>query len=95
MKSVLDLAADFQETLRQASTAKSGSCPGGTPLRGWPYWSEAVAVHPRQRQEAIDSAKSKGVPVEVDRIGRIKFTSQRHQRAYLRAYGMHNNDDNQ
>ena len=68
---------------------------GGTPKSGWPIYSQAVAVLPHQRQEAIAVAKAKGVPTEVMPDGKIVFTSARHQRAYLRAHAMHNNDDNE
>src|SRR2546428_5670993 len=49
--------------------------------------SEALAVHPTQIQEAIDSAKSKGVPTEFDGEGRPIFKSSRHFREYARKYG--------
>ena len=60
---------------------------------GWPLRSEGAAVHPKQRQEAMDSAVAKGVPTYFDRAGRPVFTSRSHQLRYLKAYNMHNRDD--
>jgi hypothetical protein len=60
---------------------------------GWPIKSEGAAVHPKQREEAIASAKAKGVPTYFDRAGRPVFTSRAHQLAYLKAYNMHNRSD--
>lgn len=56
--------------------------------------SEALAVHPKQIKEATENAKKKGVPTEFDQHGRPVFTSRAHQRAYGRAYGFVNKDDN-
>lgn len=53
---------------------------------GWPMASEALAVHPRQRKEATEDAKKKGVPTYFDRHGRPVFRSQGHRSAYLKAY---------
>jgi hypothetical protein len=58
--------------------------------RAWPIKSEGAAVHPKQRMEAIEFAKKRGVPTYHDRHGRPVFTSQRHQDAYLKLVGMHN-----
>ncbi len=49
--------------------------------------SEALAVHPEQRGEAIASAKRKGVSTYFDRMGRPVFTSARHRAEYCKAYG--------
>ncbi len=57
-----------------------------------PKASDAMAVHPRQVPEAIESAKKKGVPTEFLKDGRPLFTSRRHQAAYIRAYGFFNKD---
>lgn len=65
----------------------------GDALLGWkPLLSDALAVHPEQIAEAEASAKAKGVPTEFEpEYGRPVFTSRSHRRAYLRAYGMHDN----
>jgi hypothetical protein len=60
----------------------------------WPMKSEGAAVHPSQRAEAIADAEKKGVPTYFDRVGRPVFRSLQHQRNYLRAYRLHNRDDN-
>jgi hypothetical protein len=57
-----------------------------------PIHSEAVAVHPKRRKEAMDDARKKGVPTEVDSMGRIVFRTRQHRRAYLKAYGFHDNN---
>ena len=57
----------------------------------WPQKSEALAVHPKRINEAIDSAKKKGVPTRFDRAGRPVFESRQHRKRYLKAYGYHDN----
>ena len=65
----------------------------GSSFIGWrPLASEALAVHPLQRQEAIDSAIRKGVPTEFNTIGQPVFTSRKHRRDYLRAYNYRDED---
>ena len=63
--------------------------PGGTPCSGWPMLSEAAAVHPEQVEEAIQSARAKGIPTEFIPDGRVIFRDRAHRRAYLKAYGFH------
>lgn len=74
--------------------ANDGGAFGTSSSAAWPIRSDGAAVHPDQREEAMADAKKKGVDTYFDRLGRPEFTSQQHQRKYLRAYGMHNNDDN-
>jgi hypothetical protein len=63
-------------------------CSGGGGLVGFkPLHSDALCVHPAQREEAIEDAKGKGVPTEFDLEGRPVFTSSRHFRDYARRYG--------
>ena len=57
-----------------------------------PAGSLALKVHPKQVQEAIASAKKRGVPTEFDRTGKPLFTSRAHKKAYLKAYGYVNFD---
>jgi len=53
---------------------------------------EALAVHPDQREEAMDSAVRKGVPTYFDENGCPVFTSRSHRRAYHKAYGFFDRD---
>lgn len=52
----------------------------------WPLVSEALSVHPDQVQEAIDSARRKGVPTEFTKSGAPIFTSREHRKRYCEAY---------
>lgn len=52
----------------------------------------ALAVHPSQVPEAVESARRKGVPTDFTPQGRPLFTSRAHQKRYLKAYGYHNRD---
>lgn len=52
----------------------------------WPLVSDALAVHPDQIPEAIESAKRKGVPTEFDKMGRPIFTSRAHRKSYCEKY---------
>lgn len=55
----------------------------------WPMVSEAMAVHPDQRAEAMKSASEKGVPTDFDSLGRPVFTSAQHRKRYCEKYGYH------
>lgn len=57
-----------------------------------PKLSEALAVHPKQVQEATDDAKKKGVPTEFAPDGRPVIRSRAHQKAYVKAYRFYNKD---
>lgn len=48
----------------------------------WPLRSEALAVHPEQRSEAMQVAAKYGVPTDYDSIGRPIFTSAAHRREF-------------
>ena len=65
--------------------------PGGTQLTGWPIVSDALKVHPKRRQEAIDDAIAKHVPTEFTPMGQPILRDRAHRRAYLKAYGFHDN----
>lgn len=54
-----------------------------------PIVSDALAVHPRQVQEATEDAARKGVPTEFLSDGRPILRTRAHRKAYLRAYGFH------
>lgn len=50
----------------------------------WPLRSEALAVHPEQRREAMQVAAKYGVPTDYDSIGRPIFTSAAHRREFCK-----------
>ncbi len=60
-----------------------------SPCHFKPIVSDALAVHPKQVQEATEDAKRKGVPTEFLPDGRPILRTRGHRRAYLRAYGFH------
>lgn len=60
--------------------------------KGWPIVSDALAVHPKRRQEAIDSALDKKVPTEFTMGGQPIFRDRQHRRAYCKAYGFFDRD---
>lgn len=66
-----------------------GCCLSSTP----PIVSDALAVHPRQAEEAREDAKRRGVPTEFQADGRPKFTSRQHLQSYCRAYNFFNRDE--
>ncbi len=59
---------------------------------GWPMKSIALAVHPKQVKEAIESARKRGVPTDFTSDGRPVFTDRAHYNAYMRAYHFYNRD---
>ena len=60
----------------------------GSGLIGWkPLHCEALAVHPDQRVEAMESATRKGVPTYFDEEGRPVFNCRSHYKNYLDKYG--------
>ena len=71
---------DFVATLRGARVGIAGE---------WnhPIHSEALAVHPEQRAEAIASAEKHGVPTEFDKHGCPIFRSRSHRKRYCKEYG--------
>ncbi len=58
------------------------------PTQFKPIASEACAVHPKQRQKAIELAAKQGVPTEFNSMGQPIFRSRQHRRAFLRAKGL-------
>jgi hypothetical protein len=66
---------------------------GPEALVGWkPIVSDALAVHPKQVQEATENAAAKGVPTEFLPDGRPVMRTRAHRKAYLKAYGFRDND---
>jgi thiamine pyrophosphate-dependent acetolactate synthase large subunit-like protein len=85
-------AAKFKKALPDAKAQIDPAAERLSRKRAYPIKSEAAAVHPKQREEAIAFAKKRGVPTYHDRHGRPVFTSARHQAAYLKLVGMFNKD---
>lgn len=61
--------------------------PGGHLPACWPMRSEALAVHPEEREQAIADAKKAGVPTYFDRHGRPVFESAGHRKRYCEQFG--------
>lgn len=59
---------------------------------GWPMKSDALGVHPNQRQHAYDESVRLGVPTQFDRVGRAILTDMQHRRKFSRALGYHDRD---
>lgn len=59
----------------------------------WPIISDALAVHPIDREAAEADAKKKGVPTEFQADGRPVIRNSVHQKAYIKAYGFFNRKD--
>lgn len=55
-------------------------------------YSDALAVHPEQVEEARDDSRKRGVPTDFLPDGRAVITSRYHQKRYLKAYGFKNFD---
>jgi hypothetical protein len=65
----------------------------GTSLTGWtPYYSEALAYHPKQIAQARDFLASRGVPTEIDAKGRPRMDSREHRKQIMKLNGFHDND---
>lgn len=87
---------DGAEVAREVYEACTPDKEIGEPLAAqttgcWPMASEAVAVHPKQVEEAHRVAREKGVPTEYDKVGRPVFTDRGHRKAYLKAFGVKDN----
>lgn len=65
---------------------------GGTPTNGWPILSDAVGVHPRQRQKAYEESVAKGVPTEFAHDGRAILRDRTHRAKFIKALGYHDHD---
>lgn len=72
--------------------AKQGEAFMGTPLKGWPLTSNAMAVHPDSVDEARNLDKSLGVPTEYTTEGQPIFENRAHRRRFLRAHQFHDKD---
>jgi len=82
-----------EEEFRGAFPPKLDNGPGPSSLSSTPAnVSDALACHPKDVESYRQDAKRRGVPTEFQRDGRPVMTSRAHQKAYLKAYGYHNND---
>jgi hypothetical protein len=63
---------------------RSEGCPMASKAWQRPLVSNAAGVHRKQRQEAIEHVRSKGVPTDFTADGRPVFTSRAHRKAYLK-----------
>ena len=82
----LDNKEVSEKKYRQRYPVPELGCPGGPAMTGWPIISDALKVHPKRRQEAIDDAVKKGVPTEFTAMGQPILRDREHRRQYLRAY---------
>lgn len=59
----------------------------------WPRKSDALGVHPKQKQAAEKQAADLGVPTEFDgKSGQAIIRDNAHQRSLMKALHVHNND---
>jgi hypothetical protein len=71
---------------------------GAAPLPDTPgawrnFFSDALAVHPKQIKRAEEDARARGVPTEFEpESGRPQFRDRDHRRRYMKAYGVHDNN---
>lgn len=69
-----------------------GSGPYANPLWAGGAWvSDALMVHPSQRQEAIEWSKKVGVPTHYREDGTPEVLDRNHRKQLLKAHGMHDN----
>ena len=81
--------AEVYAAQRKKKVKPPSSLSKGVPINE----SDKLAVHPSQCDEAEAHAKKRGVPTEFERkSGRPRFLSRAHQKAYCKAYGVHNLD---
>lgn len=52
-----------------------------------PIHSDALAVHPDDRDKAIREAQERGVPTDFDSEGRPLLRSRKHRKDYMTAFG--------
>jgi hypothetical protein len=65
----------------------------GTSFVGWrPFYSEAMAYHPRQIPKAREHLEKHGAGTEIDNKGRPLIKSRQHRNQLMRLNGVHDND---
>jgi len=60
---------------------------GGQQPSTWPMKSNALAVHPSQRNEYMQFAERNGVSTEFDKRGRPVFRTAKHRKQYAELVG--------
>lgn len=76
----------------QPLVGPNGEIVGGMPLKGYPFVSEAMAVHPDQIPEAREHAIKNGVPTDFDSEGRPVVRDRQHKKELCRALGYFDRD---
>lgn len=71
---------------------RDGGIPGASASWKKPLHSDALAVHPKQIEEARRDAEVRGVAVDFDRHGRPVFNSRQERNRYLKAYSYFDRD---
>lgn len=63
------------------------------PSSGWPRYSQAMAVNPKQVKAAAEQDREMGVPTDYcEKTGRVKFDNPSHEYKWMKAHGAHNYD---
>jgi len=71
----------------ERSIAAEAAGQGGLQTSTWPMRSNALAVHPTQREEYSRFSVKHGVPTEFDVMGRPVFRTKKHRREYCDLVG--------
>jgi len=79
--------AEFDQALPDAP--KGGKPFESKHCNSWPIYSDALAVHPLDVEEARQDSRAKGVATEFLPDGRAVLTDRGHRKKYMRAYGFH------
>ena len=70
-----------------------GGIPGGLHSKGWPIYSDALAVHPKQIEAAKARNKKHGLNIEYDpKDGRAILPDNGARRKLMKIEGCHDND---
>lgn len=65
--------------------------PGGQ-TTGWPIYSDALGVHPKQIKDQSQRMAALGVPTEFKADGRMVLRDRAHRKQVLRSLGYRDND---
>ena len=69
----------------------AGTTPGGHGTTCWPMVSEALAVHPRQVDQANERARRHGINVAYDQKGNCHIPDRGNRKKILRLEGLRDN----
>ena len=69
-----------------------GGAPGAQATWNKPILSDGLAVVPKRIKEAEAKCLKHGVPTDFTTDGRPVLRTRAHRKAYLKAYGYHDND---